>query len=112
MKSISVQTIEIESALTGTELLTWIINQHPKDTELYKVSQRRDSITETWYFKSLQISKFQKILEIFFAPNKIWIEILENIYVELQDSEESTTHKYFFLCVTHAKNKVSRLCHT
>ena len=34
---------------------------------------------------------------------------MENFYVELQDSEESNTHRDFFLCVTHAKNKVSRL---
>ena len=77
-----------------------------------KVSRLRDSITETWYFKSWQISEFQKIWENFVAPNEIWIEFLESIYVELQDSEESNTHRYFFLCLTHAKNEVSRLCDT
>ena len=42
----------------------------------------------------------------------VWIVFLESIYVELQDSEESNTHRYFFLCLTHAKSEVSRLCDT
>ena len=73
-------------------------------TEIYKVSRLRDSITETWYFIHLKYFKFQKNEENFFAPKIIWNGFLECIHSELQGPKESTSARYFFLCLKLVSN--------
>ena len=66
--------------------------------ENYKLSHRRDSITQTWYF--------------FLWKNNFWNKTLLRKCMNKKSSKKSTSRRYFFHCQNLAWNEVSRLCDT
>ena len=66
------------------------------------VSRRRDTL---WNQKILNFKKTKKI----FWPKKDLKGNLVCIHMELQGSKESTSARYFFLCLKLAQQEVSRL---
>ena len=52
---------------------------------------------------------FGGLTTLFFAPKNCGNAFFIKIYIEVQESKESTTRRYFFLCETVNLNEVSRL---
>ena len=70
------------------------------------VSRRRDTL----YI--LNILNFKKKQENFFAQKIISNGFFERIHSELQGPKESTSARYFFLCLKLVSNEVSHRCDT
>ena len=100
------ETIPPNSGLNLAELfhrIAFLFFCIPHPLFLCQVSQRRDSITETWYFKNTWGKNFFRGWNgIFFARTSPKMIYVFRKYMKISNSKESIAARYFFLCQKHA----------
>ena len=100
------ETIPLNSVLNLAELfhrIAFLFFSIPHPLFLCQVSQRRDSITETWYLKNTWGKNFFRGWNgIFFAQTSPKMIYVFRKYMKISNSKESHTARYFFLCQKHA----------